>query len=66
MKDPFELITWAIAIGLAWWMLASLTGLDNVLKKLFGIKPDDDEQLELESRIEELEKRVEALEKKQS
>ncbi len=66
MKNPFEIVTWAMAIGIAWWMLASLTGLDEALKKLFGIKPDDDELEELESRLEELEKRVGAMEKRQS
>jgi len=59
--SPFELIPWAIAIGLAWFLLCGLTGLDTWLKKLAGRK---DSTPELEARIAVLEKRVEELEKR--
>jgi len=63
MKDPFELIPWAIAIGIAWVMLTSMTGLDDFLKKLVGRK---EKTAALEAKIEALEKRVAQLEGKNS
>ena len=58
MKDPFELVTWAVAIVVA-WMILSTTGLDDWLKKLVGRKgiPED-----LAAKIEALEKRIAQLE----
>lgn len=61
MKDPFELIPWAIAIGIAWVMLTSMTGLDGFLKKLVGRK---ETTAALDAKIEALEKRVAQLEGK--
>jgi hypothetical protein len=52
---------WALAIGLAWMVLISLTGLDEWLKELFGKKPSASE---LEERVDDLEKRVKELEQK--
>lgn len=63
MKNPFELIPWAIAIGLAWVMLTSMTGLDDFLKKLVGRK---EKTAALEAKLEALEKRVAQLEGKNS
>ncbi len=34
--DPSSLIMWAVCIGVAWVILASLTGMDEWLKALFG------------------------------
>ncbi len=63
MKDPFEIVTWALAIGVAWVLLTSLTGLDDFLKKLVGRK---EKTAALEAKIESLEKRVAELEAKNS
>jgi len=52
MKNPFELIPWALAIGLAWIILISLTNLDDWLKELFGMRPPDKE---LQAKLESLE-----------
>ena len=60
MHDPFELVTWALAIGIAWMILISMTGLDDWLKELVGKKHPDDE---LANRLDELEERVKQLEK---
>jgi len=57
---PSSLITWAVCIGVAWLILASLTGADDWLKSLFGKSNSHD----LEQRISELEKRVNELSKK--
>jgi hypothetical protein len=61
MKDPFELIPWALGIGIAWIILISLTGLDDWLKELFGKRRPDKE---LQAKLESLESRVAELEKK--
>ena len=61
MKDPFDLVSWAVGIGLAWMVLISLTGLDDWLKALTGKKRKSGE---LEAKINALEKRVADLEKK--
>ena len=58
--DPSSLITWAVCIGIAWLIFASLTGADDWLKSLFGKTNSHD----LEERIEELEKRVDEMSKK--
>jgi sensor domain CHASE-containing protein len=58
--DPSKLIVWALCIGVAWLILASLTGVDDWLKSLFGKTNSHD----LEQRIQELEKRVNELSKK--
>jgi hypothetical protein len=57
---PSQLIWWALAIGLAWMVLISLTGLDGWLKKLVGKKDDK----ELAARLKALEDRVKQLEQK--
>ena len=61
MKNPFEIIPWALAIGLAWIILISLTDLDDWLKELFGKRRPDKE---LQAKLKSLEKRVAELEKK--
>jgi len=61
MKDPFEIIIWAMAIGLAWIMLTSMTGIDDWIKSLLGSKSTN---RELRSRINALERRVAELERK--
>ena len=61
MKEPFDLVLWALAIGLAWMILISMTGLDDWLKSLFGGKRRNKE---LAERVKELEERVKRLEQK--
>ena len=61
MKDPFDLIFWAIGIGLAWMILITLTGLDDWQKMLIGKRRTT---VALEAKIEALEKRVTDLEKR--
>jgi hypothetical protein len=61
MKNPFELIPLAVAIGVAWMLLSSMTGLDGGLKNLFGRKESG---ATLEAKIAILEKRVAQLEEK--
>jgi hypothetical protein len=58
--NPSSLIAWAVCIGVAWLIFASLTGADYWLRSCFGKKKAQD----LEARIEKLEKRLEELEKK--
>ncbi len=59
MNDPFQIIPWAVAIGVAWVILGAMTGLDDFLKKLAGRK---DKTADLEAKIVALEKRVAQLE----
>ncbi|HMD61774.1 MAG TPA: hypothetical protein VKG78_10095 [Opitutaceae bacterium] len=61
MKSPFDILVWALAIGVAWITLISMTGLDVWLKKLVGNKGSADR---LEERVTALEGRVAELEKK--
>jgi len=61
MKDPFDLIWWALGIGIAWMILISLTGLDDWLKSAFGKRRSTPE---LEAKLQALELRVAQLEKK--
>jgi hypothetical protein len=60
MDNPFQLVWWALAIGIAWMILISCTGLDEWLKKLAGKKGSDKKLAEglkaLEDRVKELEK----------
>jgi hypothetical protein len=63
MKDPFVIAVWAIAIGIAWLMLASMTGIDDWLKGVFGRK---ESVATLTQRIDVLEKRLAQLEAKYS
>lgn len=58
--EPSRLIVWALCIGVAWLIFASLTGVDDWLKSLFGKSNSHD----LEERIEKLEKLVEEMSKK--
>lgn len=62
MKDPFEIVPWALAIGLAWMVFTSMTGLDDFLKKLVGKKSTG----ALEAKIAALEARIAQLERKGS
>ena len=61
MNDPCQLVTWAVAIGISWWILAMMTGCDRWIKGLFGQK---DKVKELEEQLKALEARVKELEKK--
>ena len=61
MNGPFDLIFWALGIGIAWILLISLTGIDDWLKELIGKKQPSKE---LEAKIAALESRVAELEKK--
>jgi hypothetical protein len=61
MKDPFDLVLWALAIGLAWMVLISITGLDDWLKSLTGGRRANQQ---LQAKLEALERRVAELEKK--
>jgi hypothetical protein len=58
---PDGLIEWALCIGIAWIILGSLTGLDDWVKKQFGMKDKTDA---LEQRVAELERRLADAEKK--
>ena len=58
--EPSQLITWAICLGVAWLLFASLTGADESLKSLFGKTKIGD----LEERVAILEQRVDELGKK--
>jgi hypothetical protein len=51
---------WAVCIGVAWLLFASLTGADEWLKSLFGKSKTRD----LDDRVEKLEKRLDELSKK--
>lgn len=59
MNNPFELVIWAIAVGLAWLMFAGITGIDDWLKKTLRRK---DSAAELAAKIEALERRLAQLE----
>ena len=59
--NPSELIWWALAIGISWLILTSLTGLDDWLKELFGRK---DSRKSLARQLKALDERVKELEKK--
>ncbi len=61
MKDPFDLMLWALGIGVAWIILISLTDLDDWLKALIGKRRTNKD---LEAKVEALERRVAELEKK--
>jgi hypothetical protein len=61
MKNPFELIPLAVAVGVAWMVLSEMTGLNDGLKKLFRGKGS---AAMLETRVAVLEKRVAQLEEK--
>ena len=61
MHNPFELVVWAVAIGVAWMVLISMTGLDEWLKRLVG---KDEPDKETAARLDALEERVKQLEKK--
>jgi len=52
---PDGLIQWALCLGIAWLILGSLTGIDDWVKKQFGVK---DKTKALEQRVAELEKRL--------
>ena len=58
--DPNEIIKWAVCLGIAWLLFASLTGADEWVKSLFGKSPTK----ELRERLEKLEQRVDELTKK--
>lgn len=58
--DPSNIIVWAVCIGMAWLLFASLTGADEWLKSLFG----KSKMRTLEARVEKLEKRLDELVKK--
>ena len=58
--DPSNLVMWAVCLGVAWLIFASLTGADEWLKSLFGKSKTRD----LETRVEKLEKRLDELGKK--
>ena len=58
--EPSNLITWALCLGVAWLIFASLTGADEWLQSLFGKTNNQD----LKERIERLEKRLDELSKK--
>jgi hypothetical protein len=60
MNTPFDLIAWALGIGIAWVILVTLTGFDDWLRKLVGKKTRSSA---LEAKVDALEKRVAELEK---
>ena len=58
--NPSSLILWAVCLGVAWWVFASMTGADDWLKSLVGKSNVRD----LEDKVARLEKRWDDLEKK--
>jgi len=58
--EPTRIIMWAVCIGVAWLLFASLTGADEWLKSLFG----KSKMRDLEDRVEKLEKRLDELSKR--
>jgi hypothetical protein len=58
--DPSNIIVWAVCLGVAWLVFASITGADDWLKSLFG----KTKLHELEDRVEKLGKRMDELSKK--
>ena len=58
--DPSNRVLWAVCLGVAWLIFASLAGADEWLKSLFGKSKTRD----LEARVEKLEKRLDELGKK--
>jgi hypothetical protein len=58
--DPSSLILWAVCLGVAWLVFASITGADDWLKSLIGKSKRQD----LEDRVARLEKRLDDLDKK--
>jgi hypothetical protein len=61
MNDPFQLVVWAVAIGVSWWILAMMTGCDRWMRSLFGQR---DKAKDLEAQIKALDARVKDLENK--
>jgi hypothetical protein len=59
MNNPFEIIPWALAIGLAWMVFACMTGLDDWLTSLVGKKRS---RSALAAKVEALERRIAQLE----
>ena len=57
--NPSNLIIWAIFLGLAWLMFASLTGGDEWLRARLGKSKTN----ELDERVRKLESRLEQLER---
>lgn len=58
--DPSNLIVWAVCLGVAWLVFASITGADDWLKSLIGKSKRED----LEAKVAKLEKRLDDLDKK--
>ena len=58
--DPSNIIEWAVCLGIAWLIFASLTGADDWLRSLLGKSTSK----ELEERVEQLEERLDELTKK--
>jgi len=61
MNDPFQLVVWAVAIGISWWILSMMTGCDRWIRSLFGQR---DKVKDLETQIKTLEARIRELEQK--
>jgi sensor domain CHASE-containing protein len=55
--QPNDIIMWAVCVGVAWLIFASITGADVWLKSLFGKGKESD----LERRVELLEQRLASL-----
>ncbi len=60
--NPPELIIWAMCLGMAWLVFASMTGVDEWFRSRIGLSKTS----ELEERINILEERVAQLEKTKS
>jgi hypothetical protein len=58
--DPSNLIVWAVCLGVAWLVFASITGADDWLKSLIGKSKRED----LEAKVAKLEKHLDDLDKK--
>ncbi|MGQ0553851.1 MAG: hypothetical protein ACT4PU_11610 [Planctomycetota bacterium] len=58
--EPSNLITWAVCLGVAWLVFASITGADEWLRSLVGKSKRQD----LEDQVAKLQQRLDDLEKK--
>ena len=58
--DPSNMIMWAVSVGFAWLLFASITGADDWLKSLVG----KSRTRNFEERVKNLEKRLDEISKK--
>ena len=57
--EPMKVVVWAMCLGLAWLVFASMTGADEWLRSLLGTSKSK----ALEERVSKLENRIQELER---